>query len=83
MAPEIPLDVWYSDDDDLLAYITSINDDPTPAPVHSVSYGNDEIEQVSEEFMQSVNVEFMKAGVRGVSILVASGDQGVWGRSGW
>jgi subtilase family serine protease len=32
--------------------------------------------------MTSANTEFMKAGVRGISILFASGDQGVWGREG-
>ena len=31
--------------------------------VHSVSYGNDEIQQVSDEYMYSCNTEFMK--VRG------------------
>jgi subtilase family serine protease len=32
--------------------------------------------------MESVNVEFQKAGARGISVLFASGDQGVWGREG-
>lgn len=32
--------------------------------------------------MESCNTQFMKAGARGVSILFASGDQGVCGRSG-
>ena len=32
--------------------------------------------------MESANTEFMKIGVRGVSILFASGDQGVCGREG-
>jgi len=34
------------------------------------------------EYMYTVNTAFMKAGVRGLSILFASGDQGVCGRSG-
>lgn len=50
--------------------------------VHSVSYGNDEVQQTSTEFMDSVNAQFMKLGARGVSVLFASGDQGVYGRSG-
>ena len=50
--------------------------------VHSVSYGNDETQQTSVAFMNSCNAAFMKIGVRGVSILFASGDQGVCGRSG-
>jgi len=43
--------------------------------VHSVSYGDVE-SSLSVPYMQRVNTEFMKAGVRGLSILVASGDDG-------
>merc|ERR1712048_594124 len=50
--------------------------------VHSVSYGNDEIQQSSTQYMEQCNIAFMKAGVKGLSILFASGDQGVCGRSG-
>jgi tripeptidyl-peptidase-1 len=50
--------------------------------VNSVSYGNDEIQQSSADYMDACNAQFMKLGARGVSILFASGDQGVWGRSG-
>ena len=32
--------------------------------------------------MEMVDLEFMKPGLRGATILVASGDQGVWGRTG-
>jgi hypothetical protein len=54
----------------------------TRANVRSVSYGNDEKQQTSRTFMYTTNTAFMKIGLRGVSILFASGDQGVWGRSG-
>jgi tripeptidyl-peptidase I len=50
--------------------------------IHSVSYGNDEVQQTGIPYMLSVNVEFQKLGVRGISVLFASGDQGVMGRSG-
>eukprot|EP00062_Callorhinchus_milii_P018036 gi/632971073/ref/XP_007901993.1/ PREDICTED: tripeptidyl-peptidase 1 [Callorhinchus milii] len=43
--------------------------------VHSVSYGDDE-DSLSVAFMNRVNIEFMKAGVRGLTILFASGDDG-------
>ncbi|XP_005992751.1 tripeptidyl-peptidase 1 isoform X1 [Latimeria chalumnae] len=43
--------------------------------VHSVSYGDDE-DSLSVAYMERVNVEFMKAGVRGATILFASGDAG-------
>jgi len=44
-------------------------------PVHSVSYGDVE-SSLSVPYMQRVNTEFMKAGVRGITILFASGDDG-------
>merc|ERR1712070_257907 len=53
-----------------------------PPPVMSVSYGNDEIQQTSGAFMDSCNVQFQKLGAQGISVLFASGDQGVAGRTG-
>uniref|UniRef100_A0A8C8SG18 Tripeptidyl-peptidase 1 n=1 Tax=Pelusios castaneus TaxID=367368 RepID=A0A8C8SG18_9SAUR len=43
--------------------------------VHSVSYGDDE-DSLSRAYMERVNVEFMKAAVRGLTVLFASGDEG-------
>ncbi|XP_068787101.1 tripeptidyl-peptidase 1 isoform X2 [Struthio camelus] len=43
--------------------------------VHSVSYGDDE-DSLSLAYLQRVNVEFMKAAARGLTILFASGDDG-------
>lgn len=55
----------------------------SPAPlVHSVSYGNDEVQQTSTAYMQTVDAQFQQAAALGLSILFASGDQGVWGRTG-
>ena len=48
---------------------------PPPPPAQ-------EAQQTGVAFMDSANTEFMKIGVRGVSILFASGDQGVCGREG-
>jgi len=82
VAPEIPLTVVYDNQYSLLSWvnqITSLQDSPL---VHSVSYGNDEKQQVSPQYMFTCNTAFMKAGVRGLSILFASGDQGVCGRQG-
>jgi len=47
-----------------------------------VSYGNDEKQQTSTAYMNQVSVQFQQIGARGISVLFASGDQGVWGRSG-
>ena len=54
----------------------------SPPLVHSVSYGNDEAQQTSTEFMLEANTAFMKLGAMGISVLFASGDQGVLGREG-
>ena len=40
--------------------------------VHTVSYGDDE-DSLSNAYMKRINTEFMKAGVRGISLLFASG----------
>jgi tripeptidyl-peptidase-1 len=59
--------------------IISLDNSPL---IHSVSYGNDEVQQTSAAYMNEVNTQFAVAGTLGLSILFASGDQGVWGRSG-
>jgi len=82
IAPEVPLTVVNNKQYSLLDWtnqITSLDNSPL---VHSVSYGNDEIQQSSDEYMYTCNTAFMKAGAQGISILFASGDQGVCGRSG-
>jgi tripeptidyl-peptidase-1 len=61
--------------------VEAMGDDVVPL-VHSVSYGNDEAQQTGVPYMDSCNTEFQKIGVRGISILFASGDQGVLGREG-
>nr|XP_020446720.1 tripeptidyl-peptidase 1 [Monopterus albus] len=43
--------------------------------VHTISYGDDE-DSLSTAYMMRINTEFMKAGVRGISLLFASGDDG-------
>ena len=43
--------------------------------VHSISYGDVE-SSLSVSYMKRINVEFMKAGLRGITILFASGDSG-------
>jgi len=82
VAPEVPLTVVYSDEYSLLNWVNQITSMANPIFVHSVSYGNDELQQSSTQYMETCNTAFMKAGLRGISILFASGDQGVCGRSG-
>jgi len=78
----IPLTVINSVSYSLFDWASQLNNDKTPAWVQSVSYGNDEVQQTSLEYMFDCNTQFMIAGARGLSVLFASGDQGVWGRSG-
>ena len=66
----------------LFDWAENLNNDDSPALVQSVSYGNDELQQTSAEYMYDCNTQFMMNGVRGLSVLFASGDQGVWGRTG-
>ncbi|XP_062863312.1 tripeptidyl-peptidase 1 [Trichomycterus rosablanca] len=43
--------------------------------VHTISYGDDE-DSLSTAYMNRINNEFIKAGLRGISMLFASGDSG-------
>lgn len=58
-----------------LQWLTDIASTDIVPHVHSVSYGDVE-SSLSVVYMQRVNTEFMKTGVRGISILFASGDDG-------
>merc|ERR1719438_520442 len=49
--------------------------------VVSVSYGEDE-KSTTQEYADRLNVEFQKAGARGISLLFSSGDNGVAGING-
>jgi len=78
----IPLTDIYQQQYSLLDWIDYVLTLKNPPLVQSVSYGNDEVQQTSTSYMQSVNTQFAAASSQGISILFAAGDQGVWGRSG-
>jgi tripeptidyl-peptidase-1 len=82
VAGNVPLTVVYDAKYSLLDWCTQITNLDNSPLIHSVSYGNDERQQSSDAYMFSANTAFMKAGTRGLSILFASGDQGVCGREG-
>merc|ERR1719506_45439 len=82
VAPDVPLSVIYNSKYSLLDWCTQITNLENSPLIHSVSYGNDERQQSSDAYMFSANTAFMKAGAQGLSILFASGDQGVCGREG-
>ena len=78
----IPLTFWYSSSYSLLDWVDNLIGQTNPPLVNSVSYGNDEVQQTSAAYMESCNTQFQAAGLKGLSLLFASGDQGVWGRTG-
>jgi len=82
IAPEIPLTVIYTEDFSMLKWIDTVNSMQSPSLVQSVSYGLDEKQQQSIEYMYSSNTAFMKAGARGLTILASAGDSGACGRGG-
>jgi tripeptidyl-peptidase-1 len=82
VANPVPLTVWYQSEYSLLSWIQKVGSTSGASLVHSVSYGNDEVQQTSTAYMQQVNTQLQMIGAKGISILFASGDQGVWGRSG-
>lgn len=78
----IPLTTIYSGTYSLLDWADGLNSMTNPPLVNSLSYGNDEVQQTSTAYMQECNTAFMVSGTLGLSLIAASGDQGVWGRSG-
>eukprot|EP00948_MAST-09A_sp_MAST-9A-sp1_P002203 g2203.t1 len=84
LSGNIPLSNFYSSEYSLLQWsqnLLALNETELPL-VHSISYGNDETQQTSSEYMLAVNVQLQKLGLRGRTVLFASGDNGVFGRSG-
>ena len=51
--------------------------------VASISYALDNADQISPEYMDACSIQFMKAGIMGITLVVASGDNGIWGFQGY
>merc|ERR1712048_850888 len=66
-----------------LKFLTTLSDTPDEEVplVISTSYGEDE-DSTNLEYAKRCNVEFQKAGVRGITLLFSSGDSGVAGIGG-
>lgn len=80
MSPASTLDVFYDSNYDLLALVTNVSSLAAPPLVLSISYGLDESDQPSVAYVRRVDAEFQKLAARGVGVVVASGDGGVYGR---
>ena len=66
------MDFW----SDITSWIGELNDEDNAPWVHSISYGDQGESQPSVSYKDRVNSEFQKIGVRGISLLFASGDSG-------
>eukprot|EP01126_Amoeba_proteus_P044425 TRINITY_DN4935_c0_g1_i3.p1 TRINITY_DN4935_c0_g1~~TRINITY_DN4935_c0_g1_i3.p1 ORF type:complete len:619 (-),score=89.84 TRINITY_DN4935_c0_g1_i3:58-1914(-) len=66
------------DQEPFLVWLLAIQNDPNPPLVHSISY-DDQENTIHETYIDRVEVEFIKAGLRGLSLLFASGDDGCGG----
>jgi len=86
VAPGVPGTFFYtpgrqpgsSDNEPFLVFLQALSSNKDAPWVISTSYGDDE-PTVLRDYAMRVNVEFQKAGVRGLSILFSSGDGGVSG----
>lgn len=71
----------FSRQEPFLTWLFEVNDlnDNVPFPlVYSISYGDDEA-TLPSKYLERINVEFLKMGLQGITILVASGDDGASG----
>jgi len=73
IAQNAPTTYWYADD--FIPWITSVASDHNPPDVHSLSYGIEE-EYITQSIVDQFDLEAIKLGLQGVTIVVASGDDG-------
>lgn len=77
VAPHSPMTYWYiaNDTSPFVAWAEAVAADPSPPLVHSISYGEME-KYMDKALLQAFSIEAQKLGARGVTIVVASGDDG-------
>ena len=79
VAQNVPTTWYYWDDEDSwVAWITEVADMSNPPQVWSISYGSYE-DAFSTSFLDSFSDEAIKLSNAGVTIMAASGDDGVAG----
>jgi len=72
--------IYDSSDDYMVAWITGTAEQPEPSSVQSISYGYQESDMIGyESYLQLFNEQAIKLGLMGVTIVAASGDDGVAG----
>jgi tripeptidyl-peptidase-1 len=78
---QVPPITYYYDSSasgDFVSFITALANSANPSMVYSISYGAYEV-QVPSSSITTFNTEAQKLGLRGVTITVSSGDDGVTG----
>eukprot|EP00425_Heterocapsa_triquetra_P039602 CAMPEP_0195068884 /NCGR_PEP_ID=MMETSP0448-20130528/13398_1 /TAXON_ID=66468 /ORGANISM="Heterocapsa triquestra, Strain CCMP 448" /LENGTH=859 /DNA_ID=CAMNT_0040100431 /DNA_START=9 /DNA_END=2588 /DNA_ORIENTATION=- len=80
LAPEANPGWWAQDpyfmEGYILAYAVQVNDDADPPLVHSISWGDSE-DAYPEIFVRRIDYEVMKWALRGLTMVVSSGDNGL------
>jgi len=80
MGAKVPTLFWSNPNEGnmepFLNWLADLANTTSPPLVISVSYGDDEA-SATAKYLDRLNAEFMKAGVRGITIMFASGDSGV------
>ena len=67
------MDFWSG----LTSWANLLTNDPSPPIVHSISYGDQVgLSKPTKAYHDRLDLEFQKLGVRGLSIIFASGDSG-------
>ena len=77
-AQDVPTTYWACDECSFALWIADVADTASPPLVHSISYGQDEFQTGAAE-MDAFSTEAMKLGVKGITVLASSGDDGVAG----
>lgn len=78
----LPLAGRHESQEPFLAWLLLLSNMSSLPWVHSVSYGDNE-DSLSRAYMERLNVEFMKAAARGLTVLFASGKAISWCLSSW
>lgn len=78
MSPDSPTTYWSVEqsNDLFVDWVAAVANDPSPPLVHSISYGGMEYDN---SMMDRFSLEVQKLGLRGVTVVVSSGDDGVSG----
>ena len=79
-SPVSPTTFWHTDIISFSEWLTTVANTPKPALVFSISYGVGEVYVTASE-RDSFNTQAIKLGAMGVTIVVASGDDGALSRN--